>query len=95
MLFPEFTSAWRVQFRVSKHRQAQVYVHLQELPARLGGLTIAGWSLKHGGYGIGVQQGEVGVVVGAELLLPATEEAKLLNWGLAAVSPLFFCIAAC
>lgn len=22
--------------------------------------------------------------------LPATEEAKLLNWGLAAVSPLFF-----
>lgn len=29
------------------------------------------------------------MVVGAGLLIPATEEAKLLNWGLAAVSPLF------
>jgi hypothetical protein len=34
---------------VWKNRQAQVYVDLQELAARLGGLTIAGWSLKHGG----------------------------------------------
>lgn len=42
---------------------------------------------------IGVQESSterLGVVVGAEMLLPATEEAKLLNWGLAADSPLFF-----